>query len=112
MMTVEKERVRTDWLRDLNAGEAYGMIFATAEGGLMVNKRYQLRFPLPGKNHEAPTYWPEVAAGGSNDDASGLHLWRDYRDADQVALRKREAVKSVLDDAGSDLTDGDDEVLL
>ncbi len=112
MMTVEKERVRTDWLRDLNAGEAYGMIFATAEGGLMVNKRYQLRFPLPGKHYDAPTYWPEVAVGVSNDDAFGLHLWRDYRDADQVALRKREAVKSVLDGAGSDLADGDDEVLL
>lgn len=112
MMTVEKERVRTDWLRDLNAGEAYGMIFATADAGLMVNKRYQLRFPLPGRKYDAPTYWPEVGVGVSNDDAAGLHLWRDYRDSDQVAHRKREAVKSVLDDSDKDLTNGDDEVLL
>lgn len=94
--TQEKPRVRADALRDLNAGEAYGMIFATKDGGKMINRRYKLRFPMPNKNFEAPSYWPEIAAGAANDDAEGLHLWRDYKDAEATAARKKDAVAAAL----------------
>lgn len=92
----EKPRVRADALRDLNAGEAYGMIFATKDGGKMINRRYKLRFPMPGKNHPAPDYWPEKDTGVPNDRAEGLQLWRDYKDAEATAQRKKEAVKAAL----------------
>lgn len=107
----EKPRVRADALRDLNAGEAYGMIFATKEGGKMTNKRYKLRFPMPNNNEIAPTYWPEIEQGTHNDEAEGLHLWRDYKNAEATAERKKEAVAEVLDSDYEEDEELDDEEL-
>lgn len=110
---VEKPRVRADALRDLNAGEAYGMIFETAGGGRMVNRRYKLRFPMPGNGFEAPTNWPEIDSGTPNDEADGLQLWRDYRDPNAVRTRQKEAVKEVLQDLPDSLNSPDsDEIIL
>jgi len=107
--TQEKPRVRADALRDLNAGEAYGMIFATKDGGKMTNKRYKLRFPMPGQNNPAPEYWPAIAAGVANDDAEGLQLWRDYKDAEATAQRKKEAVATAIEDIEADEGGQDEE---
>jgi len=106
----EQNRVRADSLRDLDAGGAYGMIFATAEGGRMTNRRYKLRFPMPGRNHSAPINWPVIEIRSHNDDVHGLHLWRDYRDEDAVRQRSREAVAEILNSSDSD--NDQDEVVL
>lgn len=108
----EKPRVRADALRDLNAGEAYGMIFATKDGGKMTNKRYKLRFPMPNKNFPDPDYWPVIEIKKHNDDAEGMHLWRDYRNAEAVAERKKEAVAEVLNEDYEDEETEDEDLFL
>ncbi len=95
LTTIEKPRVRSDGLRNMNAGEAYINCLITGEKGKVANKRYKARFPLPDFTGANDVSWPVINVH-NNDDQPGLHLWRDFMNKERLRdLKKKVAEESV-----------------
>jgi hypothetical protein len=94
----EKPRVKPEAFKDLNKGEAYINVFLTAKGGIMQNKRYKVRFPLPQDLHEKPNDWPQLPTGKNNNDCDGLNLWRDFMNETTLKELKKQVIEEALSD--------------
>lgn len=89
---VEKPRVRADALKGLNAGEALISCLVSGEGGRSWNKRYRARFPLPDLSTAGDFDWPIIQVK-DNDEADGLHLWRDFMNRDRMQQLKAKVIE-------------------
>ena len=108
MTVTEKPRIRADDIKNLNAGEAYIDTFITGDGGKSSNKRYKAQFPLPDFSKAREYQWPIIETGRHNDECEGLHLWRDFMNADRLKQLKSNIVKSALDDTKEGITELDE----
>ena len=96
LSTHERPRLRGDQLKNLNAGQAYISCLVAGEGGVMMNKRYKARFPLPAVVNPGVIDWPAFSHQAADDETEGLHLWRDFMNADRLSLLKKKIVDDVM----------------
>ena len=91
MSMVEKPRVKSDSLKNLDAGEAVISCLISGPNGKMTNKRYQVRFPLPDFSGADAIDWPVIETP-DNEGSEGLHLWRDFMNADRLSALKQKVI--------------------
>jgi hypothetical protein len=96
----DKARVKGDTLKNLDAGEAYISCLISGEAGRSWNKRYRARFPLPDFSTADQFDWPQVDRGTPDDEAEGLHLWRDFMNPDRLKQLKQQ----IVEDANSEVS--------
>ena len=99
----EAPRVKSDTLRDLDAGEAYINCLVTGAAGRIDNKRYLTRFPMLDFKDSDSVKWPVIATI-KNNDCEGLHLWRDFMDKDRLKELKKQIVEKELEKSSADAT--------
>lgn len=102
LSTVDKPRVKPEAFKNLNKGEAYINVFLTGDKGVMQNKKYKVRFPLPQTLHDKPTDWPQMPEGKNNSDCEGLNLWNTFMNEDNLKELKKQVVDEALEETVSD----------
>ena len=102
LSTVDKPRVKPEAFKNLNKGEAYINVFLTGDKGVMQNKKYKVRFPLPQTLHDRPTDWPQMPEGKNNSDCEGLNLWNTFMNEDNLNELKKQVFNEALGETVSD----------
>jgi hypothetical protein len=92
MSVNETPRVKSDTLKNLNAGEAIISCLISGEDGTIRNQRMKVRFPYPDFSEEKDIDWP-VIKNHNNDEQEGLHLWRDFMNADRLNALKQQIIE-------------------
>ncbi len=90
IVTVEKPLVRSDQIKNLNAGECYLDTLKSGDGGVSDNIRIKTRVPMPDIYGYEAIDWPEFKVQPKGDESDCLNFWNTFMDAENMKELQKE----------------------